>query len=130
MRVRAIPILTFADRTGISTHTAFIGARLFVVGLVETDRSLPSLSADLFRRIPVVLMTLAVAFLCKLDSSSSSPLVSGVARAELVLLLEKGMEETLAEVEVEVVDASKRSAALPESLAMVATVTARLVLAR
>jgi len=75
-------------------------------------------------------MTLAVAFPCKSNTSSSSPLVSGVARVEFVLLLEKGMEETLAEVEVEIVDASKRSAALPESLAMVATITARLVLAR
>jgi hypothetical protein len=123
MRVRAIPILTFGDRTGISTHTAFMAARLFVVGLVETDGSPSSLSADLFRRDPVVLMTLA--FLCRLNSSSSSPLVAGVSTVEPALLLDRGAEETLAEVEV--AEGSKRCViAFPVALAIVPTITARL----
>jgi hypothetical protein len=125
MRVRAIPMLTFGDRTGISTHTAFMAVRLFVIGLVETDGSPPSLSADLFRRNPVVLMTFATAFLCRLNSSSSSPLVAGVSTVEPALLLERGAEETLAEVEV--AEASKRSViAFPVALAMIPTITARL----
>ena len=84
-------------------------ARLFI-GLVEIDGLSPSLSADLFRRFPVVLMTFPITFLCKLNPSSSSPLVAGVFAVEPVLLLEKGTEETLGEVEV--VEASKRSAAV------------------
>jgi hypothetical protein len=123
------PKLTFAERGGISTHTAFM-ARLFVVGLVETERSSPSLSADLLRRIPAVLMTFATTFVCKLESSSSSPLVKGVSTAEPPLLLERGMEETLAEVEV-VVEASKRFIAVfLVFLAMVPAITSRLMLAR
>lgn len=102
-----------------------MAARLFVVGLVETDGSPPSLSADLFRRNPVVLMTFATAFLCKLNSSSSSPLVAGVSTVEPPLLLDRGAEETLAEVEV--AEASKRSViAFPVALAIVPTITARL----
>jgi hypothetical protein len=55
--VRAIPTLTFADGTGISTDTVFTNTRFFAAGFVETDRLPSSLSADLFRRIPVALMT-------------------------------------------------------------------------
>jgi hypothetical protein len=103
-----------------------MAARLFVVGLVETDRSPPSLSADLFRRNPVVLMTFAVVFLCNLKSPSSSPLVGGVLTVEPALLLERGTDETLAEVEV-VVEASKRSAVVfPVALAIARKITARL----
>jgi len=74
-------------------------------------------------------MPLSTTFLCKLDPSSSSPLVAGVFAVEPVLLLEKGTEETLGEVDV--VEAPKRSAAaFLVYLAMAPTITAQLMLAR
>src|ERR1700761_4611753 len=118
MRVRATPTLTFADQTGISTYTAFVTARFFVAGFVETHGLPSSLSADLFRRIPVVPMTFARG----MYSSSSSPLVIGVTMVEPTMLLGKGIEETL----VDVVEASIRSFAL--SLAMVPSTRAQLIL--
>jgi len=79
-------------------------ARLFVAGLVETDESPPSLSAGLFRRVPLVLMTFVVGFSW---NSSSSPLVAGVSTVEPALLLGKGYEETLVEaVEVSICSAA------------------------
>jgi hypothetical protein len=118
MRVRAIPTLTFADGNGISTYTAFVTARFFVAGFVETDRLSSSLSTDLFRRIPVAPMNFARG-MC---SSSSSPLVTGVTAVEPTMLLGKGIEETL----VDVVEASIRSFAL--SLAIVPLTRAQLML--
>jgi hypothetical protein len=118
MRVRATPTLTFADRTGISTYTAFVTARFFVAGFVETDGLPSSLSADLFRRILVAPMTFARG----MYSSSSSPLVIGVTTVEPTMLLGKGIEETL----VDVVEASIRSFAL--SLAIVPSTRAQLML--
>ncbi|SRR6266446_14074 len=124
MGVRAIPTLTFADGTGISTYTAFMTARFFVAGFVEIDGLPSSLSADLFRRTPVALMTLAGVFLWKLGSSSSSQLVIGVPNVEPALLLERSIEEAL----VEVVEASIRSAAaFALFLAMVPTIRAQLM---
>jgi len=124
MRVRPIPTLTFADGTGISTYTPFMTARFFVAGFVETDGLPSSLSADLFRRTPVALMIFAGGFLWKLGSSSSSPLVKGVSNVKPVLLLGKGVEETL----VDVAEASVCSAAaFALYLAMVPTIRARLM---
>jgi hypothetical protein len=125
MRVRPIPTLTFADGAGISTYTSFMTARLFVAGFVETDGLPPSLSADLFRRTPVALLILAGAFLWKLGSSSSSALVKGVPNVEPVLLLGKGIGETLVE---DVVETSICfAAAFALYLAMVPTIRARLM---
>jgi hypothetical protein len=118
MRVRAIPTLTFADGTGISTYTAFATARFFVAGFVETDRLPSSLSADLFRRIPVA----PINFARGMRSSSSSPLVIGVTTVEPTMLLGKGIEETL----VDVVEVSIRSFAL--SLAIVPSTRTQLML--
>ena len=124
MRVRAIPTLTLADGAGISTYTVFMTARFFVAGFVETDGLPSSLSADLFRRTPVALMIFARGFLWKLGSSSSSPLVEGVPSVELVLLLKRGIEETL----VDVVEASACfAAAFALYLAMVPIIRVRLM---
>jgi hypothetical protein len=118
MRVRPIPTLTFADEAGISTYAAFMTARFFVAGFVETDGLPSSLSADLFRHALVSLTIFAGGFLWKLGSSSSSPLVKGVQNVEPALLLEKGIEETL----VDVVEASICcAAAFALYLAMVRT---------
>jgi hypothetical protein len=127
MRVRPIPTLTFADRAGISTYTAFVTARFFVKGFVETDGLPSSLSADLFRCTPVAHMYFAGCFLRKLVSSSSSPLVKGVPNVEPVLLLGKGIGETL----VDVVETSICSAAaFALYLAMVPIIRARFMTSR
>jgi hypothetical protein len=101
-----------------------VTARFFVAGFVETDRLPSSLSAVLFRRTPAVLLALAEGFLWKTEFSSSSQLVKGVPNVEPVLLLGKGMEETL----VDVVETSICSAAaFALYLAMVPTIRARLM---
>jgi hypothetical protein len=106
----------------MSTYTAFV-ARFFVAGFVETDRLPSSLSADLFRRIPVALMTFARGFLWKLYSSSSSRIVIGVVTVEPVLLLGKGIGETL----VDVVEA-RSATTFALYLAKVPKIRARLML--
>lgn len=124
MRVRAIPTLTFAGGAEISTYTPFMTARFFVAGFVGTDGLPSSLSADLFRRTPVALVFFAGGFPWKLGSSSSAPLVKGVPNVEPVLLLEKGIEETLVDgVETSICCA----AAFALYLAMVPTIRARLM---
>jgi hypothetical protein len=72
-------------------------------------------------------MIFARGFLWKLGSSSSSPLVKGVPNVEVepALLLEKGIEETLVDVVVETSICSAAAFAL--YLAMVPTITARLM---
>jgi hypothetical protein len=98
-------------------------ARFFVAGFVETDGLPSSLSADLFRRTPVALLTLARGFLWKLGSSSSSPIVKGVSDVEPALLLGKGIEETLVDVVGTLICSA---AAFALYLAMVPTIRARL----
>ena len=96
-------------------------ARFFVAGFVETDGLPSSLSADLFLCALVTLMEFSGGSLWKFGSSSSSPLVKGVPNVELVLLLKKGIEETL----VDVVETSAAASAL--YLAMVPTIKTRLM---
>ena len=99
-------------------------ARFFVAGFVETDRLPSSLSAVLFRCTPVALLALGGGSLWKTEFSSSSQLVKGVPNVEPVLLLGKGMEETL----VDVAETSICSAAaFALYLAMVPTIRARLM---
>jgi hypothetical protein len=90
-------ILTFTAQIGVSVYPAFMTARFFIAGLVETGRSPPSLSADLFRHISVVFMTFAIApFWCLESPSSMSPMVGGPT-IEPTIPLGKGIEETLGE---------------------------------
>lgn len=88
-------------------------ARLFAEGWAENDNDR---SADLFWRAVGALLDRSLAFLCKRNSSSSTPLVAGVSMTEPALLLGKGTEEGV----VEAVEASFCSVAtLPLILAMV-----------
>lgn len=99
-------------------------ARLFAEGWAENDNDR---SADLFWRAVRALLDRSLTFLCKWNSSSSTPLVAGVSMTEPALLLGKGTEEGV----VEAVEASFCSvAAFPLIPAMLPQNRARLTFTR